>query len=119
LNTLAFQAALEDFAATALTPSREGLSKRVLIVVDRAGWHTSRDLQIPQGIELIFQPAHSPEVQPCEPLWMLTDQALENRCFSSIATLEASLSKQCVRLMADPDRVSAHTLFWWWPRLAA
>lgn len=121
LNTLAFQAVLDDFAATVfqpqpLQPNPSKPSKRILIVMDQAGWHTSKDLHIPQAIELVFQPAHSPEVQPCERLWVLSDQALENRCFGSISALEDALSRQCVRLMEDPDRVRAQTFFWWWPR---
>jgi hypothetical protein len=130
LNTKAFQAVLDDFAATALEPSQPGRSKRILLVVDRAGWHTSKNLRVPDGIELIFQPAYSPErskpvrcwcwakkVQPSERLWVLSDEVLTNRYFGSLGVLMARLSEQCVRLMADLGRVRAATLFWWWSRI--
>ena len=117
LNTKAFQAVLDDFAVTALEPSQPGRSKRILLVLDRAGWHTSQKLRVPDGIELIFQPAYSPEVQPSERLWVLSDEVLVNRCFGSLSVLMARLSEQCVRLMADLGRVRAATLFWWWPRM--
>ena len=117
LNTKAFQAVLDDFAVSVLEPSQPGRSKRILLVVDRAGWHTSKNLRVPDGIELIFQPAYSPEVQPSERLWVLSDELLTNRCFGSLGVLMARLSEQCVRLMADLKRVRAATLFWWWPRI--
>lgn len=117
LNTKAFQVVLDDFAATAFEPNESGRSKRILLVLDRAGWHTSKNLRIPDGIELVFQPAYSPEVQPSERLWVLSDEGLTNRCFGSLGVLMARLSEQCVRLMADLERVRAATLFWWWPRI--
>jgi transposase len=117
LNTSAFQAVLENFASSVLKPSQQGCSKRVLLVLDRAGWHTSQDLRVPDGIELVFQPAYSPEVQPAERLWGLTDEVLANQCFRSLSSLTVRLSEQCVRLMVDVQRVRAATLFWWWPRI--
>jgi DDE superfamily endonuclease len=33
----------------------------VVMQVDRAGWHHSKDLQVPANIRLIAQPAYSPE----------------------------------------------------------
>ena len=117
LNTVSFQAVLENFAASEFESGQLGGSKRILLVVDRAGWHTSKDLRVPDGIELVFQPAYSPEVQPSERLWVLSDEVLTNRCFSSLGVLMARLSEQCVRLMADLERVRASTLFWWWPRI--
>jgi hypothetical protein len=117
LNTKAFQAVLNDFAESVLKPNQLGRSKRILLVLDRAGWHTSKNLRIPDGIELVFQPAYSPEVQPSERLWVLSDEVLTNRCFASLGMLMARLSEQCVRLMADLERVRAVALFWWWPRV--
>ena len=111
LNTKSFQAVLNDFAESVLKPNQLGRSKRILLVVDRAGWHTSKNLLVPDGIELVFQPAYSPEVQPSERLWVLSDEVLTNRCFGSLGVLMARLSEQCVRLMADLERVRAATLF--------
>jgi hypothetical protein len=111
LNTLAFQAVLDDFALSVLEHSG---SKHILLVLDQAGWHTSKDLMVPQGITLVFQPSHSPEVQPCERLWVLTDEVIENRCFAHLAEVESCLFRQCEVLMADPIRVRNQTLFAWW-----
>lgn len=39
-------------------------SNRVLLVLDQAGWHTGAGLVVPEGLELVFLPSHSPELQP-------------------------------------------------------
>ncbi len=45
-----------------------GSGKRVVLVLDRAGFHTGREVVVPKGIELEFLPARSPELQPAERL---------------------------------------------------
>ncbi|MDJ0676139.1 MAG: hypothetical protein QNJ36_12270 [Calothrix sp. MO_167.B42] len=41
--------------------------------IDQARWHTSNYLDLPSGIDLIYLPAYSPELQPAERLWPLTN----------------------------------------------
>jgi transposase len=36
------------------------------LVVDRAGWHTSEKVVVPEGIFLEYLPPSSPELQPAE-----------------------------------------------------
>ena len=40
-----------------------GPAKRILLVLDQAGWHTSKELVVPEGIHLLFFPPYSPELQ--------------------------------------------------------
>lgn len=80
VNTEIFQMVLEDFARE----FRLGANKHFLLVVDRAGWHISHDLRIPQGLHLTFLPSHSPELQPAERLWTLVDEPMVNRPFESV-----------------------------------
>ena len=47
-----------------------GSTRRILLVLDRAGWQTSQELVVPEGIHLLFLPPYSPELQPCERLWV-------------------------------------------------
>lgn len=109
LNAQAFEVVLNDFAATVAASEH----KRVLIVMDRAPWHNCNTT--PAGIEIIYQPPYSPELQPAEHLWGLSDAPIKNRTFNSLDALEQTLDAQCVTLMADPECVKAHTLFHWWP----
>ncbi len=46
-----------------------GKRKRILLVLDQAGWHTAKKkLRVPDGIHLELLPSHSPELQPSERL---------------------------------------------------
>lgn len=59
VNTEIFNRVLADFAREYGIRS----DKRILLAVDQAGWHTSNDLDVPEGINLIYLPAYSPELQ--------------------------------------------------------
>jgi len=39
------------------------------MVLDRAGWHTSATLRVPDNVTLILLPPKSPELNPAENLW--------------------------------------------------
>jgi transposase len=88
---------------------------RVVLVVDQAGWHTGADLVLPAGIDVVFLPAASPELQPAERLWTLVDEPVANRAFADLTEREAVLVERCRRLEADRERLKAHTHFHWWP----
>src|SRR5260221_7414797 len=53
-----------------------GPDKQIVRVLDRAGWHTSVKLRVPDHVHLLFLPPYSPELQPAEHLWPLTNPAL-------------------------------------------
>ena len=58
-------------------PGRHGA-----IVVDRAGWHTTKKINKFDNITLIPLPPTSPELNPTEQVWkQLKDEELSNRCF--------------------------------------
>lgn len=64
-------------------------TKQIVLVLDGAGWHTSVRLRVPEHVHLLFLPPYSPELQPAEHLWPLTNSVLANRHFASIDALEA------------------------------
>ena len=65
-----FERILDDFAKSV----GAGAEKRVVLQLDNAGWHGPQNLTIPDGVRLVFQPSHSPELQPAEHLWMFIDE---------------------------------------------
>ena len=42
---------------------------KILLIMDQAGWHKSRELKAFVNIEIIYLPAYSPELNPVEKLW--------------------------------------------------
>jgi hypothetical protein len=53
-----------------------------VLTLDKAGWHTTRKLQVPGNISLLHLPAGSPELNPTENIWQFLRQSyLSNRVF--------------------------------------
>ncbi len=92
--------------------------KRILLVVDRAGWHTGGEVEFPEGIHLEFLPAGSPELQPAEKLWPLTNEAVANRLFEGIEEIEQALVERCVELIEQAETIRDLTNYHWWPQAA-
>ena len=89
--------------------------KHVILVLDGAGWHVAKDLEVPEGVELMFLPPYSPQIQPAERLWPLTNEPIVNEYFETLEELDEVLAERCRILADDPDQIKAHTLFEWWP----
>jgi transposase len=91
-----FEAELAAFAHTVGATQR----KQIVLILDRAGWHSTQRLRVPDHLHLLFLPPYSPELQPAEHLWPLTNTALVNRHFASIDELEDAQAACCVALQA-------------------
>ena len=69
------------------------LSKRfpndyILLCGDRASWHKSNGLIIPDNIELFFIPPATPEMNPMEQIWEeLKEKDFDNRFFKTLNKL--------------------------------
>lgn len=89
--------------------------KRLMLVLDGAGWHTGDAVRTPPGVTLIQQPAYSPELQPTERLWPISNEPLANRCFQSIQELEEVLAHRCCQMTEMQDFLRGLTFYHWWP----
>lgn len=92
-----------------------GPNTHILVVLDGAGWHTGQEVSVPEGIHLLFLPSYSPELQPAEHLWPLTNEPLANQRFDTLDALEQVQAQRCLTLQQQPDLIRQHTLFHWWP----
>jgi DDE superfamily endonuclease len=107
-----FELILADFAKAV----GAGAKRRIVLQLDNAGWHGPHNLAVPDGLRLVFQPVHSPELQPAAHLWTLVDEPLVNRCFETIEALDQAVADRCVALTRQADTIRDSTLFHWWPR---
>jgi transposase len=114
VNVELFSMALSEFAGAV----RAGKDKRVLLVVDRAGWHTGGEVSVPEGIHLELLPPGSPELMPAERLWPLTNEALANGVFEEIEEIEEALVERCVQLHDQSESIRNLTNYHWWPQAA-
>ncbi|QSJ19273.1 IS630 family transposase [Nostoc sp. UHCC 0702] len=115
VNTKIFNQVLADFAQH----FNVGDQKQIILALDKAGWHTALKLNVPQGIHIIEMPSHSPELQPAERLWPLTNEPIANRSFENLDELEEVLFHRCKQLLRQQDLVRGLTNFQWWPQVAA
>jgi transposase len=111
VNTHAMNLAL----AACARDMRAGSDKHILLVVDNAGWHGSKTLVVPEGIELVYLPPATPELQPAKHLWPLLREAVANQTFATLDPLQETLVERCLQLAAQADTVQRTTNFHWLP----
>lgn len=92
--------------------SREFSECFVLMLIDRAGWHVSLRLTVPENIRLIPLPAHSPELNPVEHVWEeVREKGFHNRVFKTLDEVEDRLCEELVALSMDSQRLRSLTSF--------
>ena len=73
--------------------SEEYPDDRILMVCDKASWHSSKTLEIPKNIRLIYLPPATPEMNPIEQIWKeIRKRGFRNEIFG---TLEKVIDRLC------------------------
>jgi transposase len=86
----------------------------VLLVLDGAGWHRAKRLQVPANMRLIPWPPGSPPLNPVEHLWdEVREKWFANRVFASMQAVERQLVTALATLETDVQRVASLTGFDW------
>jgi transposase len=57
----------------------------------------------------MFLPPYSPQIQPAERLWPVTNEPIVNEYFETLAELDEVLAERCRILADDADQIRAHT----------
>lgn len=84
----------------------------VIMLIDRAGWHMSKNLRVPENIRLIPQPPYSPELNPVEHVWEhLREKATSNKAFKSLDQLQDTLCHHLYELGNSPEKLCSMTNF--------
>jgi hypothetical protein len=79
-----------------------------VLTLDKAGWHTTRKLQVPGNISLLHLPAGSPELNPTENIWQFLRQSyLSNRVFRDYDDVIEASSSAWNRLTAEQGRIAS------------
>ena len=93
-----------------------GPAKRVVLLLDNAGFHTRPNLAVPDGITLVYLPPYSPELQPAETLWPLVDEPIVNKLVPTLDDLVNTIGARCCDLAERQTEIRSRTNFAWWPK---
>ena len=86
----------------------------ILLIMDGAGWHKAKSLEVPENMELIFLPPYSPQLNPVEHIWeSIRESGFRNDVFHSLEGVENQLVRCLVALEQDPESVASMTGFPW------
>ena len=84
------------------------------VLLDQAGWHLSKKLQVPANITLVPLPAKAPELNPMENVWLfMRENWLSNRVFTSYADILDHCCAAWNRLTDQPWRIMSIGLREW------
>ena len=85
-----------------------------LLVMDGAGWHNAKELEIPANISILLLPPYSPELNPAELIWrQLRQRKLSNRLYPTIDDLEAAVDQAWLWISDQHEELSYLCLFPW------
>jgi transposase len=59
-----------------------------ILVIDNAGFHSTKHIEIPHNIRLLRIPPYSPELNPCEQIWGWIKSRFKNKTFKDMQTLK-------------------------------
>ena len=75
-----FEAYLHEF-------SRHHPKEYKIVVIDNAGFHSTRHIEIPENIYLLRIPPYNPELNPCEQVWQYIKNRFKNNRFETMGDL--------------------------------
>lgn len=109
VDTPTMTAVLASFAAS-VNPLGE---KIIVLLLDNAGWHVSRELIVPDGLQLCFIPPYTPELSPTEPVMPLLREAVANQLLGTLPEVEQRLVDRCIYLQNQPQTIKGACGFRW------
>jgi len=95
--------------------SKQFSDYRVIMGMDNASWHSSDISKKLDNIVPLFQPPHSPELNPSENVWHYVRESghFKNRTFKSIEEVEDQLIVAANTLLSNRDKIKSITGFGW------
>ncbi len=79
-----------------------------VLLLDRAGWHTTSNLDVPKNITPIFLPSRAPELNPVENVWQsLRSNWLSNRVFENFDAIIDAACEAWRKLTAMPETITS------------
>jgi transposase len=110
------KAFFEELLALFAREAGAGQTRFIVLTIDGAGWHTEPNLDVPDGLRIVYLPRYSPQLQPAECLWPVLDEPIANQYFETLDQLDAAIAARCLTLDAAPELCHGRTNFHWRPK---
>jgi transposase len=94
VDTKIFEAYLKEFS---LYKPKE----YKIVVIDNAGFHSTKNIEIPENIHLLRIPPYNPELNPCEQVWQYIKNRFKNQRFEKIENLKEWLHKTVTKMDSE------------------
>ena len=79
-----------------------------VVLMDRAGWHTTGKLKVPKNLTIILLPSRAPELNPVENIWQyLRANWLSNRVFKDYNAIIDAGCEAWNKLIAQPETITS------------
>jgi len=90
----------------------------ILLCVDNASWHKSKDMIVPPNIQFCYLPPRTPEMNPIEIVWReIRKSGFKNKIFDSIDSVVEKFH-EVVNSITN-DMIQSITLWDWIEKIAA
>ena len=76
-----------------------------VVVIDNAGFHSTKNIDIPDNIYLLNIPPYCPELNPCEKIWQHLKSRFKNQTFDTMKNLKHWLTEN-VKQMTEKQIMS-------------
>jgi hypothetical protein len=88
--------------------------RRLLLFLDGAGWHKSKQLPVPERMRLEYLPPYTPECNPSEHIWdEVREKGFSNDLFATLDGVEVRLKTELEKLGCHQDQLASLTGFSW------
>lgn len=85
-----------------------------IVLMDRAGWHRSKALRVPQNLTIMLLPPRSPELNPVETIWhWLRSHWLSNRLYTNYEAIVDACCQAWRALVGQVERIRSLCSFPW------
>lgn len=94
VSTTIFEAYLQAF-------SKYRPEEDKILIIDNAGFHSTKNISIPENIHLLRIPPYSPELNPCEQVWQFIKNRYKNILFDNMDNLKIWLHNTVINMKND------------------
>ena len=107
-NTRAMQMHLEEISRAVAAGAH------AVVLMDRAGWHSTDRLKVPNNLTIILLPPRSPELNPVENVWQFLRQNwLSDSVFEDYQAILDAGCDAWNKLIAQPQTITSIGLREW------